>query len=264
MLSASLPNHAPPQKITPPLRGSRRSRAVRRRLMRWGGGVHCQLTNPPIGAPAGWRPWFADSPSRVGGVMVLCLPCQHGRSNRRPVYRPACRLGTRKILAGWTPRCLGECFALTMGQSPPGSTCNNRREGLPFFQGRTDFGFGYPENRKFCTAPTRIAKSGDALLSVRVLVDGINVAAEKGCIGRGMAALRHNSGSSLFTCYSAWVLQKHIGMYEHDGTVFGAINRKQFEAIQTLEPSSRLIETFDPLVGPLDCRLETTHCKYEL
>ena len=62
-----------------------------------------------------------------------------------------------------------------MGQSPPGSTYNEQGEGLPFFQGRSDFGFRYPDNRKFCTAPTRIALPGDSLVSVRAPVGDINI-----------------------------------------------------------------------------------------
>ena len=42
---------------------------------------------------------------------------------------------------GWEVRALAECFNLTMGQSPPGSSYNDHGIGLPFFQGRTDFGF---------------------------------------------------------------------------------------------------------------------------
>ena len=39
-----------------------------------------------------------------------------------------------EIPEGWVPRPLGESFTLTMGQSPPGSTYNERGKGLPFFQ----------------------------------------------------------------------------------------------------------------------------------
>ena len=72
-----------------------------------------------------------------------------------------------EIPEGWGVKTLGESFNLIMGQSPPGSTYNEHSEGLPFFQGRTDFGFRYPKNRKFCTAPTRIAQPGDALIALR-------------------------------------------------------------------------------------------------
>ena len=160
-----------------------------------------------------------------------------------------------EIPEGWKIKSLGECFSLTMGQSPPGNTYNDYSDGLPFFQGRTDFGFRFPENRKFSTAPTRIAQPEDTLVSVRAPVGDINMAWEQCCIGRGVAALRHKSGSSSFTYYSAWAVQDKIKMYEHTGTVFGAINRKQFEALELLEPRAELIKAFDAHTGQVDIRI---------
>lgn len=78
---------------------------------------------------------------------------------------------------------------------------------------------------------------------------------ERCCIGRGVAALRHKSGSSSFTYYSAWAIQEKIRDYEHTGTVFGAINRKQFEALQMLEPRSDLINAFGAQAGPVDSHI---------
>ena len=57
------------------------------------------------------------------------------------------------IPEGWEVKALSDCFNLTMGQSPPGSTYNEHAEGMPFFQGRTDFGFRYPEKRRYCPYP---------------------------------------------------------------------------------------------------------------
>ena len=156
---------------------------------------------------------------------------------------------------GWEVRALAECFNLTMGQSPPGSSYNDHGIGLPFFQGRTDFGFRYPENRKFCTAPTRIAQPGDTLVSVRAPVGDINMAWMQCCIGRGVAALQHKAASSSFTYYSVWAIQEKIRVYEHTGTVFGAINRKQFEVLRRLEPRSEFIEAFDAYISPMDFRI---------
>ena len=153
-----------------------------------------------------------------------------------------------EIPEGWEVKVLGECFNLTMGQSPPGSTYNDDGDGLPFFQGKTDFSFRYPENRKFCTAPTRIAQPEDTLISVRAPVGDINMVWERCCIGRGLAALRHKSGSSSFTYYSAWAIQREIQQYEHTGTVFGAINKKQFESLKTIEPMPELAEKFGSIV----------------
>ena len=157
-----------------------------------------------------------------------------------------------EIPEGWKVQALNECFNLTMGQSPPGSTYNELGDGLPFFQGRTDFGFRYPDIRKFCSVPKRIANPGDTLVSVRAPVGDINMALEQYCIGRGIAALRHKSKSRSFTYYSAWRMQKEISEYEHTGTVFGAITKKQFEMLHTIEPKPELTRAFDAFVSPMD------------
>ena len=162
-----------------------------------------------------------------------------------------------EIPEGWKAMSLGECYNLTMGQSPPGNTYNGHNDGLPFFQGRTDFGDRFPENRKFCTAPTRIAQPGDTLVSVRAPVGDINMAWERCCIGRGVAALRHKSGSSLFTYYSVLAVQNKINFYEHTGTVFGAINRKQFEELTMSEPGPELVNAFDAYATPVDIRIRS-------
>ena len=162
------------------------------------------------------------------------------------------RLNNQHIPAGWRVLTVGACFHLTMGQSPPGSTYNKERKGLPFFQGRTDFGSRYPENRVYCTEPTRIAELDDTLVSVRAPVGDINMAWEKCCAGRGVAALRHHSGSRSFTYYSAWAIQRELRQYEHTGTVFGAINKRQFEALSVLEPAPEIISGFESHIGPLD------------
>ena len=160
-----------------------------------------------------------------------------------------------EVPEGWEVRGLGECYNLTMGQSPPGSTYNEHGEGMPFFQGKTDFGFRYPQNRKFCTAPSRIAQPDDTLVSVRAPVGAINMAWEKCCIGRGLAALRHKSGSSSFTYYAVEAVRGEIEQYEDTGTVFGAITKKQFETIPIIEPDRKSVETFNTYVLSLDQRI---------
>ena len=162
-----------------------------------------------------------------------------------------------EIPAGWEVRALGECFNLTMGQSPPGSTYNDNGDGLSFFQGNADFGFRYPENRRYCTAPTRIARPDDTLVSVRAPVGAINMAWEECCIGRGVSALRHKSGSTSFTYYSAWALQGEIQQYEHTGTVFGAITKSQFEALKVIEPPAELVDCFENQTQSLDKRIRS-------
>ena len=164
-----------------------------------------------------------------------------------------------EIPDGWEVKRLADCFNLIMGQSPPGHTYNEIGEGLQFFQGNADFGFRYPGRRRYCSEPTRTANPDDTIISVRAPVGAINMAWEECCIGRGVAALRHMSGSTSFTYYSAWAMQKEIQQYEHTGTVFGAINKKQFETMKVIQPTGKLTEVFDSQIQPLDERIRSKY-----
>ncbi len=161
-----------------------------------------------------------------------------------------------KIPEGWEVGTINEDFDLTMGQSPPGSTYNEDEEGMPFFQGRRDFGFRYPTRRVYCTAPKRFAEKDDTLVSVRAPVGDINMVEEKCSIGRGVAAIKHKSSSRSYTYYTMQSLQKVFSRYEAEGTVFGAINKTDFQTLSQLKPSNEIIEAFERLIYPLDQTIE--------
>jgi len=160
------------------------------------------------------------------------------------------------IPKGWTCSTIGEEFNLTMGQSPPGKTYNESREGVPFFQGRRDFGFRYPINRVYCTAPTRFAARGDTLMSVRAPVGDVNMALERCSIGRGVAAARHKSTSASYTYYAFRSLKERFDVYNGQGTVFGSISQKDLRAISWLAPDDAVVSRFDQMAGPIDHRIE--------
>ena len=61
---------------------------------------------------------------------------------------------------GWLWTKLEEISEIILGQSPPSSTYNTDGEGLPFYQGKLEFGKLYPTPRKWCTAPKKIAEKG--------------------------------------------------------------------------------------------------------
>ena len=157
-----------------------------------------------------------------------------------------------KMPAGWRVGHVEDGFEIVMGQSPPGHTYNDIGDGLPFFQGRSDFGFRYPKNRKFCTAPNRIAQPWDTIVSVRAPVGDINMAWECCCIGRGVAALRSKSGAVSYGYCAVQALQTHMREYEHTGTVFGAINRKQLARLPLTQPAADIVRAFEGLVRPWD------------
>lgn len=160
------------------------------------------------------------------------------------------------IPKGWRVGVVGEDFNLTMGQSPPGETYNEVGEGIPFFQGRTDFGFRYPSPRIYCTAPSRFANAGDSLVSVRAPVGDINMAMQKCCVGRGVAAIRHKSDSRSYTYYAMRSLTDIFQNFEAEGTVFGCINRDDFKRIKLISPPTQLISAFEKTAFPIDQAIE--------
>ena len=160
------------------------------------------------------------------------------------------------IPKGWACSTVGDEFNLTMGQSPPGDTYNEAREGVPFFQGRRDFGFRFPTNRVYCTAPTRYAARGDTLMSVRAPVGDVNMAIDRCSIGRGVAAARHKSTSIFYTYYAFRSLRERFEVYNGEGTVFGSISQKDLRAIPWLAPDDVVVSRFDQVVGPIDQRVE--------
>jgi type I restriction enzyme S subunit len=157
----------------------------------------------------------------------------------------------------WMPSNVGKHFNLTMGQSPPGSTYNESGDGLPFFQGRTDFGFRFPSRRVSCTAPTRLAKVGDTLVSVRAPVGDVNIAIEPCAIGRGVAAVRHLGGSRSFTYHAIHNLGEHFSKFEAEGTVFGSINKTDFERLPFVVPPQVILDHFERVASPIDERVES-------
>lgn len=157
---------------------------------------------------------------------------------------------------GWEQGRLGDDFNLTMGQSPPGSSYNEEAEGIPFFQGNADFGFRFPNNRVYCTAPTRYATIGDTLVSVRAPVGEINIAFENCAIGRGLAAVRHKTGSRSFTYYSMKYLQSEFRNFEMEGTVFGSINKDAFLSLKPIRPPIEKVLEFEESCYPLDQKIE--------
>ena len=172
------------------------------------------------------------------------------------------------IPEGWDVATIGDDYKVTMGQSPPGSTYNQAGDGVPFYQGRADFGFRFPGERVYCTAPTRFANAGDTLISVRAPVGDVNVALRNSAIGRGVAALRHRSNSESFTFHSAVALQPQLATFNAEGTVFGSINQKSLLTLQAVRVTDSLVDEFQRLVGPLDhlikCNTEESSTLIEL
>ena len=96
----------------------------------------------------------------------------------------------RELPDGWAMTTLGEACLVLQGQSPPGTTYNTEGLGLPFLQGKAEFGATYPVAVKWCSTPSKVANPDDVLVSIRAPVGPTNLCAVESCIGRGLAGIR--------------------------------------------------------------------------
>lgn len=138
---------------------------------------------------------------------------------------------------GWRKVKLGEIVDINMGQSPRSVFYNTQGNGLPFYQGVTDFGEKYPKKSIYCSQPTKIANAGDIFFSVRAPVGDVNVATEKSCIGRGVAALRMKNRNNDFLYFLLKNYEKHFKSIS-GGTTYESINKDQIESIELLIPEN--------------------------
>ena len=158
----------------------------------------------------------------------------------------------------WKEGKLGNEFDFTMGQSPSGDSFNEDGIGIPMYQGNADFGFRFPTRRVYTTAPTRFAEENDTLISVRAPVGAQNMASERCCIGRGVAAFRHKDKSLYsYTYYKLKSLLEDIRQFNDNGTVFGSISKSDFENIDIVIPNRDSIVAFQQQVMPIDEKIRT-------
>ena len=110
---------------------------------------------------------------------------------------------------GWEEGKIPDEFDFTMGLSPSGESYNEEGIGIPMYQGNADFEFRFPKRRVFTTDPKRFAEQFDTLISVRAPVGAQNMANERCCIGRGVAAFIYKRNNCYYTYHQ--LLHPFIG-----------------------------------------------------
>ncbi|MBU2576342.1 MAG: restriction endonuclease subunit S [Nanoarchaeota archaeon] len=137
----------------------------------------------------------------------------------------------------WEEKKLGEVCGVIAGQSPEGKYYNKNGEGLPFYQGKKEYGLKYlGKPNTWTTRITKEAEKGDILMSVRAPVGPINFSTQKICIGRGLAAIRGEKKIDReFLFYH--LLKHEKSITGNTGAVFNSINKSQIENINLIVPS---------------------------
>ena len=135
---------------------------------------------------------------------------------------------------------IGQVAEVIAGQSPPSDSYNEIAEGLPFYQGKTDFGNINPIPRKWCTNPKKTAEVNDILISVRAPVGPVNLANEKACIGRGLGAIRAKGQNDFRYIYYFLKNNQDLVSRYSTGSTFKSISKRDIEKIKINIPKDSL------------------------
>ena len=162
---------------------------------------------------------------------------------------------------GWQRCVLPDFTRIVMGQSPPSKTYNRNGDGLPFFQGKAEFGDLFPTTKLFCSQPNKIAKQGATLLSVRAPVGPTNLVQHECCIGRGLAALHPcEEIEPKFLLYLFRSIEPAISG-KGTGSTFNAVTKGFVEGLEfdlpPLPEQHRIVAKIDELFSELDRGIES-------
>ena len=162
---------------------------------------------------------------------------------------------------GWINCSIEDIAHVILGQSPPSSTYNESKSGLPFFQGKLDFGVLYPIPRVWCSRPKKIAELDDVLLSVRAPVGSTNLSNQQCCIGRGLSAIRPKIEEmpSKFLLYFFINIKQSLDA-KGTGTTFKAISGQQIRSLEIslppLNEQKRIVAKIEELFSLLESTKE--------
>lgn len=166
-----------------------------------------------------------------------------------------------RLPEGWEVRKLGDTAKIIMGQSPPSKTYNSEGKGLPFFQGKAEFGDMHPTPKKWCSEPKKVANKNDILISVRAPVGPVNLSDSKCCIGRGLCAIRTKLDKLNYNyLYNFLKSQEDILSKRGQGSTFTAIRKKDVFEIKIPIPfpndPQKSLEKQQKIVARLDAFFE--------
>jgi len=139
---------------------------------------------------------------------------------------------------GWETQHLDQVANVNMGQSPPGSSYNDRGDGLPLINGPTEFGPHHPIPAQWTNQPTKTCCPGDILICVRGATTGrMNWADQVYCIGRGLAALTVDESMCLSGYVYAFVqTQTQEILARSAGSTFPNLRSEELKALRIPVP----------------------------
>ncbi|RKS81524.1 type I restriction enzyme S subunit [Haloarcula quadrata] len=165
--------------------------------------------------------------------------------------------GLGKIPIDWSIESLADIAEIIPGNSPPSSTYNEKGEGLPFFQGNSEFGHFHPVADTWCSEPRKEAAKNDVLMSIRAPVGDLNIADRNCCIGRGLAALRPKSLNGLYLFYNLAERKPWLSRLA-TGSTFKSVTKSDLQLLDIPVPSLQEQRKIATVIHNVDRAIQKT------
>jgi type I restriction enzyme S subunit len=137
----------------------------------------------------------------------------------------------------WAEMALGAAASVNMGQAPAGSSYNDSGQGMPLVQGNADIHQRVTVDRIWTTAPTKVCRAGDVILTVRAPVGYTAVASKDACLGRGVCSISA-SGDNRFLFHALVYAEPVWALYEQ-GSTFTAVNSDEVRKFTVPWPANQ-------------------------
>ncbi len=148
---------------------------------------------------------------------------------------------------------LSDIANIVMGQSPNSNSYNDNEDGIPFFQGKADYGDKYTIVRHWTNSPSKLATKGDVLMSVRAPVGPVNISSCNCCIGRGLCSISAKNGiTNNEYLYNALNTMQDKITSMGSGSTFKAITKNEVYNIEVPIGTIELQNKFAEFVKQID------------
>jgi type I restriction enzyme S subunit len=149
---------------------------------------------------------------------------------------------------------LGTLATVTMGQSPPSKSYNQRGDGLPLIQGNADLNERRSIARVWTIQASKRCNAGDLLLTVRAPVGAVGIATTDSCLGRGVCGLRPVRNKAFL--FQALVFAEPRWKILEQGSTFTSANSRQVrEFILSVPEDEREEEAVAVVLSEMDSEI---------
>ncbi len=155
----------------------------------------------------------------------------------------------------WQQTTLSKYATIIMGQSPSSEYFTADPNDVPLLQGNRTFRDKYPYYDTFTKKVTKLAQTGNVIVSVRAPVGDINMAPTRLCLGRGVAALSSKDSNNEYLYYLLKSLVPVLNQNEN-GSTFGSINKTDLEQLPIYLPPLEDRSTIGHILSSLDKKIQ--------